>query len=130
MCGTVIETVNHIVSECSKLAQKEYKRRHGWARKNIHWELCKKFEINVTPKWYQHKPEAVTEHEKCKILWDVSIQTDHVIEARRPDMIVVDKVNKYCEIVDFAIPYDSKIELKEQEKIEKYQDLRRELKKI
>ena len=45
-------------------------------------------------------------------------------------MIVVDKVNKYCEIIDFAIPYDSKIELKEQEKIEKYQDLRRELKKI
>ena len=45
-------------------------------------------------------------------------------------MIVVDKVNKYCEIINFAIPYDSKTELKEQEKIEKYQDLRRELKKM
>ena len=45
-------------------------------------------------------------------------------------MIVVDKVNKYCEIIDFAIPYDSKIELKEQEKIEKYQDLRREVRKM
>ena len=29
MCGTTIETVNHIVSECSKLAQKEC-RRHDW----------------------------------------------------------------------------------------------------
>ena len=128
MCGTANETVNHIVSECSKLAQKEYKRRHGWEGKKIRWELGRKFEIDVTPKWYQHEPEAVTENEKCKILWDVSIQMDHVMGARRPDMIVVD--NKYCEIAHFAIPYDSKIELKEQEKIEKYQDLRRELKKI
>ena len=50
---------------------------------------------------------------------------NNVIEARRPDMIVVDKVNRYYEIIDFAIRYDSKIELKEQEKVEKYQDLRR-----
>ena len=98
--------------------------------KKIHWELCKKFEIDVTPKWCQHEPEAVTENEKREILRDVSIQTDHVIEPRRPDMTVVDKVNKYCDIIDFSIPYDSKIELNEQEKIEKHQDLRRELKKM
>ena len=30
MCGQVDETVNHIISECSNLAQKEYKRRHDW----------------------------------------------------------------------------------------------------
>ena len=41
-------------------------------------------------------------------------------------MIVVDKVNKYCEIIDFAIPYL----ILEQEKTEKYQDLRREWKKM
>ena len=68
----------------------------------------KKIETDVTLKWYQHESEAVVENEKCKILWDVSIQTDYIIEARRPDMIVVDKVKKYCEIIDFAIPYDSK----------------------
>ena len=29
------ETINHIISECSKLARKEYKTRHdGWARKS------------------------------------------------------------------------------------------------
>ena len=42
----------------------------------------------------------------------------------------MDKVNKYCEIINFAIPCDSKIELKEQEKTEKYHDLQRELKKM
>ena len=37
------ETINHILSECSKLAQKEYKTRHDWVGKVIHWEMCKKF---------------------------------------------------------------------------------------
>ena len=30
MCRKVDESINHIVSECPKLAQKEYKRRHYW----------------------------------------------------------------------------------------------------
>jgi len=41
MCGKVDETINHILSECSKLAQKEYKRRHDWVGKKIHWEYVK-----------------------------------------------------------------------------------------
>ena len=33
LCGDRDETINHITSECSKLAQKEYGARHdGWAR--------------------------------------------------------------------------------------------------
>ena len=63
-------------------------------------------------------------------MWDFSIQTDHVIEARRPDLVVVDKEKRTCKIVDFAVPGDSRIKEKEKEKIEKYQDLRRELQKI
>ena len=63
-------------------------------------------------------------------MWDFSIQTDHVIEARRPDLVVVDKKKRTCKIVDFAVPGDSRIKEKEKEKIEKYQDLRRELQKI
>ena len=61
-----------------------------------------------------------------KVLWDFSIQTDHVIEAWRPDLVVVDKKRRTCKIIDFAVPGDSRIEEKEKEKIEKYQDLRRE----
>ena len=57
-----------------------------------------------------------------------SIQTDHVIEVRRPDLVVVDK-KRSCQIIDFAVPRDSRIE-KKKDKIEKYQELRRELQKI
>ena len=60
---------------------------------------------------------------------DFSIQTNHVIEAQRPDLVVVYK-RRTCKIIDFTVPGDSRIEEKEKEKIEKYQDLRRELQKI
>ena len=43
-------------------------------------------------------------------------------------MVVVDK-KRTCNIIDFAVPGDSRIE-EEKEKIEQYQDLRRELQKI
>ena len=56
----------------------------------------------------------------------MNIQCDHVIEARRPDIVVVNKQEKKCTIIDIAIPADKRIGEKEIEKIEKYQDLKRE----
>ena len=43
LCSDRDETINHIISECCKLAQKEYKTRYDWIGKVIHWEMCKKF---------------------------------------------------------------------------------------
>ena len=54
LCGDRNETINHIISECSKLAQKEYNTRHDWVGKVIHWELCKKFKFDHANKWYMH----------------------------------------------------------------------------
>ena len=45
------EAINHIISECSKLAQKEYKVRHDCVSKVIHWEMCRKFQFDQTNKW-------------------------------------------------------------------------------
>ena len=62
-------------------------------------------------------------------MWDSSIQTDHITEAQTPDLVVFYK-ERFCKIIDFAVPGDSRIEEKEKDKIEKYQDLGRELQKI
>ena len=45
-------------------------------------------------------------------------------------MVLVDKKERICKIIDFPVPGDSRIEEKEKDKIEKYQDLGRELQKI
>ena len=47
MCGKAGENVNHMLSKCSKLAQKEYKRRHDGFTTKIHWEICRKYGIEV-----------------------------------------------------------------------------------
>ena len=44
-------------------------------------------------------------------------------------MVAVDKKERSCTIIDFAVPGDSRIEEKEKDEIEKYQDLGRELQK-
>ena len=36
LCGDSDETINNIISKCSKLAQKEYKSRHDWVGKVIY----------------------------------------------------------------------------------------------
>ena len=127
LCGDRDETSNHIISECSKLAQKEYKARHDWVGKVIHWEMCRKFQFNNTNKQYMHSPAPVLENDSHKLLWDFNVQTDHLIPARRPDLIIInDKKKRICKIVNFGVPADHRINLKESEKKDKYLHLARE----
>ena len=60
-CGNRDETVYHIISESSELAQIEYKTRHAWVGKVIHGEMCKKLKFNHTNKWHMHNPASVLE---------------------------------------------------------------------
>ena len=94
LCGDRDETINHMISECSKLAQREYKARLDWIGKVVHWEMCKKFQFDHTNKWYMHNPAPVLENDTHKLLWDFNIQTDHLIPARRPDLIIINKTKK------------------------------------
>ena len=74
--------VCHLVNECKKLAQKEYKRHDNAARKSG---------LNMYD---------VVEKDEVKLLWDMNIHCDNLVEARRPDIIVVSRKDKKCIIVD------------------------------
>ena len=60
----------------------------------------------------------------------MSINQKRSLTARRPGMILIDKEHHECQKIDFTIPYDTRVHDKEVEKIEKYLDLARELKKV
>lgn len=64
------------------------------------------------------------------ILWDSNIQTDHVIQACRPDIVVKDKDIDHTWIFDIAVPRDARVDEKQKEKIQTYQDLARELRRL
>ena len=72
MCRKVDESIDHIVSGCSKLAQKEHKRRHGNLGRIVHWKLARKCNFTDGDKCYEHEPGSVLENEDYKILWDFS----------------------------------------------------------
>ena len=71
-----------IISGCNKLAQKEYIRRHDSLEKIVQWKLARKCNFEAEDKWYKHEPESALENKDYKFLWDFSIQTNHVVEAR------------------------------------------------
>ena len=52
------------------------------------------------------------------------------MECRKPDIVIVDKNERKCVIIDVAIPGDSRVNSKEEEKIEKYQNLKQEIIKM
>ena len=102
MCSQHEETVDHIVSGCEVLAKTEYISRHNKAAAYLHWNICQDHDIEVTDKWYEHKPESVTQSKDSKItiMWDMPVNTDRTITANRPDIIIKDSVNSTCKLID------------------------------
>ena len=57
--------------------------------RKIHWNVCRKIGFDVNEKWYKYEPEKVVEIDSQKIIWDFIIETDHAIEAGRPDLVII-----------------------------------------
>ena len=75
------------------------------------------------------------EFETHKIQWDFNIHKDNLISARAPDFIIINqkkkkKKKRTCKIVDFAVPADHRVKVKESEKKDTYLDLSREFEKL
>ena len=76
LCGECEETIMHVLSECKKIAQTEYKKRHD---KVATWDTLEAVQIYNLPysnNWYEHLAETVIETPQAKLLWDFNIQTD------------------------------------------------------
>ena len=76
-----------------------------------------------------HKPESVLENETHKIFWDFEIQTDHLIAARRLNLVIVNKKKEHLPNSVFCRPSGPQSENQRKQKKEIYLDLARELKK-
>ena len=68
MCNEKEETIFHILSECPKLAQSEYKKRHDKVAQLVHWSLCMRYGLDHKRNRYEYVAEKATENDKVKIL--------------------------------------------------------------
>ena len=130
ICREHNESVEHILSNCQKLANSEYKQRHDRVAAAIHWGMCIDSGFETSTPWFLHYAEKVLENEHYKILWDFLIQCDRTIQACKPDLVLVDKRKKEAIIVDVAVPKERLVAEREIDKVQKYQELRREIQRI
>ena len=130
ICSKQQETIDHLVSGCSELAKTEYTQRHNRIAAYIHWKICKHYNIKVTDKYYEHEPKTVTENNEATILWDMPIQTDREIKANRPDIVVKDRKQRTCQLIEISVPTERNTSIKTTEKLSKYKDLEIEIEKM
>ena len=59
MCGERDETVSHVVAECKKLVQPQYKAwRHDRLAVEVHRNMCKRYKLPYKAQWYEYTPES------------------------------------------------------------------------
>ena len=131
ICHVEKETIHHILSGCDGLSPTKYLKRHDNVCKYIHVFLLLEHEfIKKYIPWYKHQLTQVSENNSTKILWNFSIQTDHEVTNNKPDIIVVDKINKTANLIEVAVPNDYNISNKRLQKIRAYTNLSGEIKTL
>jgi hypothetical protein len=68
-------------------------------------------------------PRLVYKEGEVTVLWNQAVHTDREVTANRPDIIIKNKKEKTCRLIDVAIPTDRNAVQKEAEKKLKYKRL-------
>ena len=58
-CGKDPETVGHLVSACTMLCQREYRRRHDRMGLRVYWELCGTYGLERSACWDEEVPVVI-----------------------------------------------------------------------
>ena len=58
LCKKADGSIDHVVSGCSKLAYKEYKRWHDNLCKTVHWKHARKSNFEAGDKWYKQSQKV------------------------------------------------------------------------
>ena len=135
LCGINNKTVPHLMCSCSEIAQSLYKSRHDKMLRPVYHQVLHKysFESEVSKPWYQQEmPKPAKENKRAKVFWDIPIYVDKAPEngANRPDMVMLDKINKNWIIIEGTVCLIGEITEREKLKSSKYKDLREALKRL
>lgn len=127
LCGMEEETVPHIVSTCKAQAWLGVKDRHDEALRVLRSFVLRSY--GVEEGWTRRTKRPLPIFgERIWVLWDTP--TAAPCEARRPDLLIYQKINKVIWIVEGAVCLDWKIHEREREKYEKYLELKAYLETI
>ena len=69
-------------------------------------------------------------NKNIELIWDMTLNTDRLVGANRPDIVLRDKALKKAYVIDISCPSDVNVASKENEKVAKYSGLHVELGKM
>ena len=92
--------------------------------------ICIEYGLQVPKSRWEILPRGV-KNERAKILCGFLIQTDKLVMTNQLDIVVADKFLKKAVVIDIAMPCKkTSRRRKEDKKLEKYQGLKGEMKKM
>ena len=108
MCGKCPESVPHILSGCSTLAQTNYLARHNSVLKIMFFEMLRDQNlVSKVPPWNSPvQPKPMYENERAKAFWDVPVYAESVmVKANRIDARIVEKERKRVAVIKMSCPW-------------------------
>ena len=73
ICQTEDESAMHLASSCEGLAKQQYKVRHDAVKRSVYWEICRKYGIECSRKWYQLQIKVML---RCYGMWKLMERSD------------------------------------------------------
>ena len=125
-----MESVPHVLSGTSVLAQSKYKTRHGAALKVLFFDLlCDVGLIESAPSLSSPEtPKPEYKNDRASAFWDVPVYAEKTeVRANRIDARVVDKQRKKVLLLEVSCPWMANRKQKEEEKTSKYAPFRWEI---
>ena len=106
VCKEKEESVYHLISSCPVLAPSMYlTMRHNQVTRKLYQELLQKPTT-------EYRPPEVTVTDKLELWYDKEdVRTVSRVEKKRPDLMLWDKEDKTCKIIEVTVPLDSNISL-------------------
>ena len=135
ICHQSSETIDHITTGCTNLANTQYLHRHNLTANIIHQAIATSYGLlteettGISP-YYEYQARPTIENRDFKLYYDLSIHTDKTIPANRPDILLHNIKERRAFIIDITHPADHNINKAEIEKISKYIPLSIEYKEI
>ena len=127
LCKENEETVEHILTSCPKISASLYlNQRHDYVGKFIYDKIMEKYNIKNT----SQQPLKIVSNESCEIWWDQKVNLPTGVKHNKPDIILWNKEQKTCQIIEISVPSDRNINKKIKEKYDNYYPLIGELQRV
>ena len=124
---SAIEDIIHIIASCPMMSVRYYLPiRHDVIAKIVYNALIHKKNPSYRKRDFE-SPEYIHKEGNLEYWWNISIKTATKIPHNKPDLILWDRDEKICQIIEFSCPADINVSSKIEEKVATYGPLIRNL---